>query len=335
MNTRFKWLDWMKVISMFFIVWGHLFPETMTNFLYTFNVPVFFVISGILGGDKFIFHKWVNGLVVPYCVVCFSYLFVNSGFLYLEGNLSLLNILRSIAYMLAGFQSCPNGIGAVAMWFVYTLLIIKVIFGLVKDWRILGVFSILCLIGTYLCHNHSLYWSVQNILISFPFYYVGWLYANYNRPLFLRLTASIKECIFDHTIIAVLFVILGFVILYVIGEVNGFARMYACDYGNHFGLFVIGGLLGSFIIYVISIRLENYYPSWVKTISIGCIVILAYQFIPIKVYGGLMLFKMIHPFKNNDILTLIVALLIMWMSVVAIKYVQRYCPLILGGRRVE
>ena len=46
--TRKNWIDWMKVIGITAVVWGHFFPEGMSDFIYAFNVPVFFVISGYL-----------------------------------------------------------------------------------------------------------------------------------------------------------------------------------------------------------------------------------------------------------------------------------------------
>lgn len=38
----------MKVLGMLFIVWGHFTPNIMHNFIYAFNVPLFFCISGAL-----------------------------------------------------------------------------------------------------------------------------------------------------------------------------------------------------------------------------------------------------------------------------------------------
>lgn len=49
-KVRFYWVDWMKVIGMFLIIWGHLFPKHSYDFIYSFNVPLFFCISGFLGG---------------------------------------------------------------------------------------------------------------------------------------------------------------------------------------------------------------------------------------------------------------------------------------------
>lgn len=71
MKERRIWIDWMKVLGMLFIVWGHFTPNIMHNFIYAFNVPLFFCISGALtnvpsgGGGKivakFIVTIYYNG----------------------------------------------------------------------------------------------------------------------------------------------------------------------------------------------------------------------------------------------------------------------------------
>lgn len=46
-KERKNWIDWMKAVGMLTIVWGHCFPEGgVSEFLYAFNVPLFFIISG-------------------------------------------------------------------------------------------------------------------------------------------------------------------------------------------------------------------------------------------------------------------------------------------------
>lgn len=45
---RVNYIDWMKALGMFFIIWGHLNPEYIKDCIYTFSVPSFFVISGFL-----------------------------------------------------------------------------------------------------------------------------------------------------------------------------------------------------------------------------------------------------------------------------------------------
>ena len=57
MNKRFPWLDWMKVLALFSVAWGHFFSEGY-HYLYVFNVQVFCVISG------FLYHQAPIGVAV-------------------------------------------------------------------------------------------------------------------------------------------------------------------------------------------------------------------------------------------------------------------------------
>ena len=46
-NNRFVWLDWMKVLAILSIIWGHFFSAGY-EYLYVFSVQTFCVISGFL-----------------------------------------------------------------------------------------------------------------------------------------------------------------------------------------------------------------------------------------------------------------------------------------------
>ena len=46
-KERIVWLDWMKVLAILSIIWGHFFSSGHL-FLYVFSVQVFCVISGFL-----------------------------------------------------------------------------------------------------------------------------------------------------------------------------------------------------------------------------------------------------------------------------------------------
>ena len=102
-KVRFYWVDWMKVIGMFLIIWGHLFPKHSCDFIYSFNVPLFFCISGFLEGGRL----KLKPLMVPYLIICATYLVIDIPWQYKAGDLNFMNSLRSVGYMLAGFQRTP------------------------------------------------------------------------------------------------------------------------------------------------------------------------------------------------------------------------------------
>lgn len=47
MSERLIWIDWLKVLGMYLIVVGHMFPPG-NEFVYVFSVPLFFISSGFL-----------------------------------------------------------------------------------------------------------------------------------------------------------------------------------------------------------------------------------------------------------------------------------------------
>jgi fucose 4-O-acetylase-like acetyltransferase len=47
-SNRISWVDWVKALSIFFVVVGHVGPRLFLPFVYAFHVPAFFVISGYL-----------------------------------------------------------------------------------------------------------------------------------------------------------------------------------------------------------------------------------------------------------------------------------------------
>lgn len=46
-KSHMVWIDWMKVLGIYFIIVGHIFPVGK-EFVYAFSVPLFFLISGFL-----------------------------------------------------------------------------------------------------------------------------------------------------------------------------------------------------------------------------------------------------------------------------------------------
>ena len=43
-----NWIDWMKALGMFFIVWGHLSPVHLKDVIYAFNVQAEKVLVALL-----------------------------------------------------------------------------------------------------------------------------------------------------------------------------------------------------------------------------------------------------------------------------------------------
>ena len=47
-KERIIWIDYAKAIAMFFVIFGHVDSGNyLTNWIYSFHMPLFFLLSGI------------------------------------------------------------------------------------------------------------------------------------------------------------------------------------------------------------------------------------------------------------------------------------------------
>ena len=318
----------MKVIGMFLIIWGHFFPKFSNVIIYSFNVPLFFCISGYLsgrGGKK----VKLKSLLIPYLVICATYLVIEIPWQFKSGDLNPLNYLRSIGYMLLGFQKTPNGVGASAMWFVYTLALCKVVHYYLKKEIVRFFIALLCLSLAYATRDVHLFWSFQNVFICYPFYYVG-AFIFVNGQSYIK---GYSELVRVKPLLYVLFLIGLLSLLICFAPYNGFVMMYQCGYGYYLWLFILLSFIGIFLIFHLSIKLETFKPTFLRIISQGNIVILAYHYIGIRVFDSVCK-RLNENLMNNDLLSFVVSLFVLFLFVPIIKCVSRYFPIIMGGRKI-
>lgn len=325
-KIRYYWVDWMKVIGMFLIVWGHFFPKSFSDVIYSFNVPLFFCISGFLGGVKSLKLK---PLLFPYLVICATYLILDIPWQYKEGTLTIEDYLRSIGYMLAGFQTTPHGVSASALWFVYTLALCKIVHYLSKKNIYRFLITLLCLVLAYLTTDTHLFWSYQNVLVCYPFYYIGAL-------VFVHCQSHIKRlCSFaQNKRLQCLFLICAMLlILLLVAPYNGFVMMYQCGFGHNILLFLLLSVIGIGVIFLLSVMLEKQRHPFLRIISQGNIVILAYHYLGIRIFN-IICSRVNENMMNDDFLTFCIALILMMIFIPIIKCASRYFPIIMGGRKI-
>ena len=74
MVSRIKYFDIAKGIAMLCIIMGHLGISSINSFVFTFHVPLFFLIAGYFFNDNLSFQDFVKKkskqLLVPYAITC-------------------------------------------------------------------------------------------------------------------------------------------------------------------------------------------------------------------------------------------------------------------------
>ena len=312
----------MKSIGIYFIVLGHFF-SVGDKYIYVFNVPLFFVISGFLSkketDDKVFWKKlWYNLIVPMFIISTINYLYACAQ-LSLSGTFELKSIAYFIFHILLGFHA---GVGA--CWFVYTLVILKIIHQYCQNRTLLYWGIVPALISAYL-YNHfdishiSGYLvasnSIVNICTAFPFFAAG---------IFLKTKKDYISSLNSKALLCLVFLTGAFVV-YICGHFNDYVWMYHCGYGNNFFWFLTGGIAGSCCIFALS-KMLNYTPAFILTVSKGTILILGFHGYLISLFRG---------FFHMSIADFVFAALIVAVFIPIIMMAEKYFPLILGKYRIS
>lgn len=327
---RKNWVDWAKVLGMFTIIYGHCFPETMSNFIYSFNVPIFFIISGYLCKKEKNFstcwNKTLHNLIIPYYILAFIKV-AGAIFKHIDDGQWIWSILA----VLFGFHTLNEAPGCSNLWFVYSLIIIKVIYQIAgkKSNLLLGG---ACLLGAWLYNyylNIELRWAITDCMLAFPFFLLGSYISQKNDWLKCCLQTCTRSM--RSRFLSVCLVIFLLILTYFISNINGQAKMYMNLYGNSLFWFVIAALTGSTATLGISFLMDKISSKFARVISNGTIVILVFHR------------ELLHPMLKwisqqnfdaitNDSLMALSSIIVLVAFYPLLLIVKRVFPIVLGRR---
>lgn len=325
--TRKNWADWIRALGMLFIIYGHCFPIHFTPFVYSFNVGLFFFMSGYLTkraskNDHF-WKKLLISLIIPYLILTTIKAFPH--FFTAHGGTTALAILT-------GFHSIDGIAGCSNLWFVHTLILLKIVMRLFgrSGWsRIILLF--LSIIGSvvYNMLGMDIAWSVTDMFLAVPFFILGNTCRENNA--FSRISElvvkanSIKICVAALLLLAITFGV---------SHYNGAAWLYRAHYGSNLLLFFISAVAGILFLLVVSLRLDKVKSKAVTLIANGNIVILTFH---MEVNRALLKFVRNQDWGSivTDIATFVVSILTLLAFVPIIMVLKKYCPVVIGMRRAN
>lgn len=328
-GQRKIWIDWAKTLSIFAIVWGHCFPEGLCGFIYAFNVPVFFIISGYLCHREAsfgkCFDKTLHNLIIPYFIL--AAIKVAGPVIKHIGDGEW---IWSVAAVLGGFHSLNDAPGCSNLWFVYSLVIVKLLFQVSSGKRDIAL-AMACLAGAVV-YNDILHlewrWAVSNCLLAYPFFVIG--NSLRDKDILQRLVTSARQYRYGAALAAALLI----AVTYIVGTQNGQAKLYMGQYANNIVLFAIGALTGSMAVFVLSALLDGVRLKITRVISSGTIVIL--------VFHRELLHPLLKEIGKTDISSLLTVNTLVFVSAVIvvmafypiILLVKRFIPIVLGRRKM-
>ena len=322
----------MKTIGITLIVFGH-FASPHNVYAYVFSVPLFFLISGFLSKreeNHTVFWKkiWHN-LIVPMLIICtINYLYVCARHYIspIEGFFPDTPPIF-IAKLLLGVHKSVE-----TLWFVYTLIILKIILQyLPKPWLHCVLFAV-CL-ATAFCINEykltllgkSLYYTpcaITSVFVSYPFYMIGYWLRNLREAFNKYHTQSVS---------AYFILIACALIVFYCGHNHSVVKLYICRYGDSILLFLLGGMAGSACVYIISKLVTQVSSTKVQVlgalISQGTILILGFHMPLVDFFRNFEL--------TSDIQAAAFSILIVLLFVPIIMLFKKYAPVIMGKYRAK
>nr|WP_298884644.1 acyltransferase family protein [uncultured Polaribacter sp.] len=234
-------MDQVKGLGIILVVYGHNFP-IIEDYIYSFHMPLFFLIAGIFHPEKtnfVIIKKRVKQILVPYFLwsflLYFFWLFVGrnygeSSFIELSPYKNLIGI-----FFAQGDKEYMNW--EIPMWFLpsifLTFLIFWIIKRIIKKERNRILLSIAFgIIGFVIPRiwDVSLIWSLDVSLTSLIFYVFGY----YSKKYWVY-----KKFEWEKTSLFILFILHILCSIFLLQKVD----MYRSNYGNEI-LFILNAFVG-------------------------------------------------------------------------------------------
>ena len=323
-RKRIEWIDQVRGFSIFLVIYGHNFPIS-EKYIYTFHVPLFFLISGffhpVVQNSNSILKRF-KSVMIPYflwsSLLFLFWLFL--GRFYGEStnfDLSILKNFVGVFYSQGGRDYMDWGI---TMWFLPAIFLTFLFFSLIRKinklYTQLIALAIFITVGftlPYLFHIHFI-WSFDVALVALAFYSLGFFFKSY------IINLSKKQ--------SWIFVIVFGVIHITLFSLNSKVDMYRSIYGNEF-LFMINGIAGT-IFYLMLIKSIPIF-KFLSYIGKSTIPILALHLRVLTVIKFMMLIAFgITVFNFTELQKFSISVIQILILIPIIYLINKYMPILNG-----
>jgi len=326
MTNRYYWVDISKFLGLFLVVLGHLpmsgyGTNSLLIWLYSFHMPLFFIISGFLDKDKeFCIKKYFYRLLVPFLImyiIGYFLLYLPITISHNDFSVQALFIRPLLGIVLGDTKYSALTLGP--LWFILAMFIVKMIDSF-QRWR--WIMSISCIIVAFVVnyYNFNLYF-ISAAIIAYPFFFFGKILKKY----IIHIENSPKWQIFCLSIFS-------FIIVLCVAPFNGFVSMAVSNCGKNVLLYYFVGIIGSMSIIFFSM-LVNYKNKIVEVLSSGSILVIGFHVIVYAYIGFIM--KKVNVFPYNLYQVLLISLVVLFSLYPVILLCQQHFPIILGKKKMS
>lgn len=314
-NNRITYLDAAKGVAILLMMLDHIwaFKNPVSEWIYSFHMPIFFIISGILikytnaeqrNLSKIIISK-LKGLLIPYLVFEF-------GFVVLFGTLHNFdyNVLKWHAY--DGLLLKPANW---SLWFLICIFISEILFISIKK---------------YIKNEKALYFFISFIYII-PFFIKT---NNAYITIFLRCCTAIgfigggyisSSLVFNKSYSNFIILLIAITNI-ILSSINGKVNLYNLNYSNPI-LYTICALLGSYSVIFLLKKIDS---KVLQFLGKNTLFLLGTHML----MKGLIT-RVLH-IESSTYLGGIIILIIMCLILTpVIIFVNKYMPFVVGKKKVE
>lgn len=331
-TRRIQWIDIAKCIGIILVLIGHISQnKNIHTFIYSFHMPLFFIISGYLYHDKdnYIKNK-ASKILIPYLffsVVSFVYWY------FIERNIRGQNInpINPLVNIIIARGGDENYIYNVALWFLPCLFTTEVIFHIlikkIKNIKILFVFILALSVVGYI---YSLFdfirlpFCIDIAFVAIGFYFIGYLWKDRGEKSFEKLNLSLAKHII---LIIACFIVIIFSLL--LPDMN----MANLQYPLASPILYIIPTIGTFMIFEISKLINK--CKWMEFLGGNSLVIMGIHE-PIKRVVIEIMHRILNVsteiLRTNILGILATTIILLAICVPCIYILNRWFPVLLGKK---
>ena len=188
-KKRLDYLDVAKGLLIISVVLCHA-PFENAQYLYWFHMPAFFIISGMLYKRGMNIKEQALKFFIPYAI--FSLIDISFNYImYYHGNFSLNDLIHEILkYAYSGKATWG------VFWFIPVMFVTKVVFDQLNKRLTSKKLVFICILSYILAHvystsfipssiteiteNQFVFWNLDTVLITLPYYALGYYITNFN-----------------------------------------------------------------------------------------------------------------------------------------------------------
>lgn len=324
------WINLSKVIGIYLMILGHrcLVDSFFTQIIFSFHMPLFFIMSGMLYHPKPFretLDKVLRSLLIPFIIMTLFWI-IYYFLCAIKNNLAFSEIWSHVigSIISPGHEFLIFTPLCVYLWFIMALAIIKIMVSLVRCKMGIVAMSVLGILADVILtkYNVLLPFALNSVLLALPFFSIGYVFSQFFRNKF---TSIIETCL----------LIVGVAIVMFIGAYNGRVDINNNLYGNNIILYLICGTAGSLVVFSLSKLLTVLIPYESKVINVlskGTLLMVGFSATLTAIYiYAIDKFLTIH--MNSNLIGMVIGIFVLMSFYPLTLFANRYFPAIIGYRK--